>query len=255
MRRGFTLIELLVVISIIALLIAILLPALSSARESARQSVCLSNQRQNGIALHAYALDNDGALPPDAHAKYDNTIGAGVAWMYGTGAARHVVEPWGNFTGLGILKDWDYLPDGQVFYCPSFSYPEFQYDTFTGAFNGGGWREDASQAIADGQRWMKVGYVYRNLRYVGPGQWRQITAADSGSLAINADSFAFEPREVSSYQHGGKLYSVLYLDGHARFYSDPGFTLRDYHGGNSYHVGTVGYLLMEEVYELFEASP
>lgn len=60
---GFTLIELLVCISIIALLLAILLPALGSAREAARQVTCLSQLRQHGIALHAYAGDNKQILP------------------------------------------------------------------------------------------------------------------------------------------------------------------------------------------------
>lgn len=60
---GFTLIELMVCISIISMLIAILLPALSSARESARRVVCMSNQRQIGLALHAYAADNQRWLP------------------------------------------------------------------------------------------------------------------------------------------------------------------------------------------------
>ena len=60
---GFTLIELLVVISIIALLMAILLPTLTKAREAARITQCLSNQRQHGIAVEAYAIDNDGKYP------------------------------------------------------------------------------------------------------------------------------------------------------------------------------------------------
>jgi prepilin-type N-terminal cleavage/methylation domain-containing protein len=62
-RRAFTLIELLVVISIIALLIAILLPALQASRESARTVTCLSNTRQIGIAIGAYAADQDGMVP------------------------------------------------------------------------------------------------------------------------------------------------------------------------------------------------
>ncbi len=60
---GFTLIELLVVVSIIAVLIAMLLPALDRARGEAQSVVCLSLQKNFGLALILYKDDNNDAFP------------------------------------------------------------------------------------------------------------------------------------------------------------------------------------------------
>ena len=62
-RKGFTLIELLVVIAIIAILAAILFPVFAQAREQARRSTCLSNLKQNGLAMLMYTSDYDDTLP------------------------------------------------------------------------------------------------------------------------------------------------------------------------------------------------
>jgi prepilin-type N-terminal cleavage/methylation domain-containing protein/prepilin-type processing-associated H-X9-DG protein len=61
--HGFTLIELLVVIAIIAALAALLLPALAQGRESAHSVVCLSNERQLGLAVRMYVTDYRETYP------------------------------------------------------------------------------------------------------------------------------------------------------------------------------------------------
>lgn len=63
-KRAFTLVELLVVISIIALLLAILMPSLQKARNIAKRVTCAAYLKQDGIALTAYATNDDkGRLP------------------------------------------------------------------------------------------------------------------------------------------------------------------------------------------------
>ena len=63
MRKAFTLIELLVVIAIIAILAAILFPVFAQAKEAAKKTACISNQKQNAMAVVMYQSDYDDYFP------------------------------------------------------------------------------------------------------------------------------------------------------------------------------------------------
>ena len=73
----FTLIELL----IIAILAALLLPALSHARKRGRNVLCISNERQIGVAFHLYAGDYDDWLPKTGYTStWTNSGTTYVGW-------------------------------------------------------------------------------------------------------------------------------------------------------------------------------
>ena len=73
---GFTLIELLTVIAIIGILAAILIPTVGAVREKAKQIKCVSNIRQWGMAVIAYANDNRGNYAiQERYALTDGSMG------------------------------------------------------------------------------------------------------------------------------------------------------------------------------------
>ena len=134
-RNGFTLIELLVVIAIVAILAAILFPVFAQARNKARQTACISNIRQNWLALTMYRSDYDNIYPYGIDFDPSRNINDCTRWdrsqiiftwegpvvrpnagctMFGTALPVWLPTPAGR---RPILEP--YIKDNKVIYCPN----------------------------------------------------------------------------------------------------------------------------------------
>jgi prepilin-type N-terminal cleavage/methylation domain-containing protein/prepilin-type processing-associated H-X9-DG protein len=119
-RNGFTLVELLVVIGIIAVMIAILLPALNKARQAAQSVACLSNMRQLGVLINAYAIENrgygphTGGLPPEGSQPLNPTNGGWASrlalWGFPTAAEALTTD--------AKAREFYTQGAGRIFKCP-----------------------------------------------------------------------------------------------------------------------------------------
>jgi prepilin-type N-terminal cleavage/methylation domain-containing protein/prepilin-type processing-associated H-X9-DG protein len=119
--RAFTLIEVLVVVGILALLIAILIPSLVSAQQSARKTVCLANQRQIGVAVHAYAQDHGGRI---AYGPKAPPMLTATSFYPSTGAPTSLISLMnGAPVGLGLLLKGHLTKQPQVLFCPGSDQP------------------------------------------------------------------------------------------------------------------------------------
>jgi len=208
-RRAFTLIELLVVIAIIAILAAILFPVFAQAKESAKRTSCLSNTRQQGVAVQLYLQDEEGTFP--------------TAYQLNSTGEYHDV--WNLILPYSKSQD--------LFFCPD--------RTQTGC-TGDPENPDPSRCIGYGFNWGPLqtftpGDFEGGLMeaYDGGDDWQGARGRNESSVQSSADTFAFGDSHdrtwytislntsLSKFEgtsnhelvHGGR-FNMNFVDGHAK---------------------------------------
>jgi len=80
--QAFSIIEQLVVVAVLTLVVALLVPALNKASARANAVKCTANLRVWMNALHLYAPDNGGRLPPSQYTANSSDDATSFLWPY-----------------------------------------------------------------------------------------------------------------------------------------------------------------------------
>ena len=188
--KKFTLIELLVVVAIIGILASILMPSLSKARDKAKQALCLSNQRQVGIASLSYIDDNNSYAPSD-----DAEVGVGTSEGRKFWYQRLIPD----YLDEGPIEDGPSL----VHQCPSANTIKFRWDStvsMNSHITGDVWGPQKNIAKATLDETMMV--MDSHLQY--RAAW---------TVGFELEKMIGLTRETRIARHSEKA-NVIFLDGH-----------------------------------------
>ena len=107
---GFTLIELVVVIAVMGTAVSLLAAVVTKTKIRDNITVCTNNLKRIGVALHAYADDYNGELPPMQYPRDNSSQDCHLWGTWDRGKGVHL--------GALLPKYISYKSGRETFYCP-----------------------------------------------------------------------------------------------------------------------------------------
>lgn len=229
-QTAFTLIELLVVIAIIALLMGILMPALSRVREVAKRAVCSSQVKQVGVAITAYASENENHLPVynSNNSKINPYLLVQSYVLYRSESSY--VDANGKLLPmkLAVLYEGGYIANPKVFYCPSNKNLLYRFESYSDPKPWGTLPQNYNANDGTGHnQWIRMGYTYlpidpRILRNPSTGMPNE-TAETIDAIDPYVPFMTDHIRHKFQISHKRQQYyavNALFKDGHVTLCND-----------------------------------
>ncbi len=246
-RPAFTLIELLVVIAIIALLLAVIAPALKQSRQQARKIICISNLRNTGIAIRAYANEYNDTIPFGPEKRPFTATNFYTA----KGNVTNLLSlQGGEPVGLGLLLAGYLDKQPKVLFCPAADQPSNADEQLAQVGRGQAqsdyYYRHASIAVLFPTPAMQFDYRIRlgNLGKNRNGRSISALVSDVQFLAHpSLESFSVFTRT----SHRRKVHNVLYADGQVVSYdnTDDRFTV---------NIGAAPHDALNRILKMFELA-